>query len=213
MSEQKETTEVTEVTPQVEEKKGKFWSEVLETLKVFCLALVVYHLINAFVLQNNIVSGPSMFPTLHDRDRIVVNRVGRMLGKKPERGDIITIKGKDVTWTDRLVVDGVSIQTDRVLHEDIIKRVVAVPGDRIQFKDGHVYLNGSLLKEPYIDDSVRTLSEDTEEITVPENSYFVLGDNREHSLDSRRIGPIPYNAIMGVVLIRVYPFNAIGTLN
>ena len=104
------------------------------------------------------------------------------------------------------------LQQDDGTNKDLVKRVIGVSGDTIKIKDSKVYVNGKELNEPYIHDEITEGDIDT---VVPENSVFVLGDNREISLDSRyeQVGFINESDILGKVFVRLYPFNKIGLLD
>ena len=95
-----------------------------------------------------------------------------------------------------------------------IKRVIAIPGEHIQIKDGKVYINGEEFKEDYLSEDVITKPEDGQfiDLIVPEGTVFVMGDNRGHSADSRRFGCVPYDKIEGKVVLRFWPLNVFGTI-
>lgn len=196
------------------QKGNRILREIWEAVKVFCLALVIYFLISHFLVQMNIVKGISMFPTLQDRDRIVVSRLVETLRQAPERGDIVTVRGKDIRWKESLQFGDLKMDVDRVMQEDIIKRVIALPGETLRIEDGKVYINGQLFEENYLAPYVETfpLLPEKTEFTLGEDEYFIMGDNRDHSEDSRRFGPVKRDAIMGILLVRVYPFDRISTL-
>lgn len=170
-------------------------------LQVFALAAVflgIYFLIFKFVLSNETVSGPSMQPTFEDGDRIIANRHGTI-----KRGDIVILDAPD---------------NPGVLY---IKRVVGMPGDSVKSENDVTYINNKAYKEPYLDEYKAKLAEGqlyTENFTlkqyfgvdkVPEDSYFVMGDHRDVSKDSRRLGFIKKTAIEGKVVFRYYPFSQI----
>lgn len=177
----------------------RFWLEVWSFVKVFCVVFCLFLLCNYFLVQQNLVEGSSMSPTLSSGDRILVNRLSTWLQQDFARGDIVTIHGSDITQGQ---------------YEDLIKRVVALPGEEVLIDQGQVYINGFKLAEPYLAPDVVTRSlTGISRWQLGPDEYFVMGDNREHSADSRIFGPIHKKAIMGYLLVRVYPFDAIGRVD
>lgn len=181
----------------VEQKEGSGrlpWKSALGWLKNLCLLLVVAYLFSSFVLQRNLVLGDAMAPQLMNKDQIIVRMKPFLLGG-PKRGDIITMKANSLG--------------ERVQAGDLVKRIVAVGGDEVQLKDGAVYVNGQKLEEYYLPEGTRTEAIDLrfERVTLGPNQYYVLGDNREESLDSRFFGPIVDQDIAGIYWFRIYPFS------
>ena len=155
-------------------------------------AVVLALIIRTFVVELYLVDGPSMRPTLQSAERLVVNKFIYRF-REPERGEILVF------------------QYPRDPRRDFIKRVIAVPGDTIEIRDGQVYVNSQLMNEPYILSRTRgdyPLSE------VPKGHIFVMGDNRNNSRDSRfaGIGEQDRENILGRVLFRLFPFNEFGTV-
>ncbi len=173
----------------------KVKKEIFEWVKVFALAIVFAFIITQFI-KPTLVRGDSMYSTLEEGDYLIINRMSYKF-KEPERGDIIVFKS--------------DLQQDDGSSKDLVKRVIGVSGDTVKIENSKVYVNGEELVEPYINDEVTEGDIDT---VVPENSVFVLGDNREISLDSRydSVGFIDDSDILGKVFIRLYPFNKIGLL-
>lgn len=156
-------------------KKG---SDIAFILTIFLLVaiMVVVIFLNTFVFFNVRVSGPSMQPTLYTGNVLVANRYGKI-----ERGAIIIIKGEKPGSDDLL-----------------IKRVIGLPGDTVEFVDGYVKVNGERLEESYLSEQGKTFH-DTPSIVVMENEVFYLGDNRQNSSDSRHYGTCKMEQILGVV--------------
>lgn len=167
----------------------------LDWLRTFLLVTLIGLFVTLFVLQRNTISGPSMEPTLSDNDQIFVEKISKHFNI--DRGDIITIDETNEDLPDNL----------------LIKRVIALPGERFEIKEGIVYINGQALSENYLPvDSLTNADPETEysDIVLAEDEYFVLGDNRSVSKDSRRIGPINKDQIIGKLLFRFYPFDSFG---
>lgn len=173
----------------------KVKKEIFEWVKVFALAIVFAFIITQFI-KPTLVRGDSMYSTLEEGDYLIINRMSYKF-KEPQRGDIIVFKS--------------DLQQEDGSSKDLVKRVIGVSGDTVKIENSKVYVNGEELVEPYINDEVTEGDIDT---VVPENSVFVLGDNREISLDSRydSVGFIDDSDILGKVFIRLYPFNKIGLL-
>ena len=150
---------------------------------VAVLGMATYWFVSHYVLQSVQVVGASMQPTLHDADRYFLNRWAYYL-HSPKHQDIVVLKDP----------------TDGAFA---VKRIIATPGEAIYFKKGQVYVNGAPLKEPYLADGTRTFTYfKTNEalILCGVNQYFVLGDNRGNSFDSRMYGPIPRGNILGAIV-------------
>ena len=150
----------------------------------FLAALAIFLLINIFVGANR-VSGSSMYPTYHDGQFAIMNK---FFYKNPNYGDVI------IFHSDLENPNGILEPTKR-----LIKRIIALPGDTITVSSGSVYVNGEKLDETYLPEGTYTDGEITDYI-VPENSYFVMGDNRGNSTDSRYLGAISKEAIIGKVI-------------
>lgn len=201
----------------------KLFSEILSWAKALIFALVVALIISIFVIQPFTVTGSSMQPTLEGSevsdpektgDRLLVFKTPYLLGSEPDYGDIVIIDSR----VDRLrtIKDAflesplISIFTNKTENDDNnwVKRVIGKPGDQIKMENGILYRNGKALGEEYIKDEMND-TDDFETVTVPDDHVFVLGDNRNHSTDSRVIGPVPTENVVGKVVLRFYPFNRI----
>lgn len=171
-------------------------NSIIEWVKVFGLAIVLAFVITLFI-KPTLVSGDSMLPTLHENDYLIINKIGYKIGE-PKNGDVIVFK------SDLEKNDGTT--------KDLVKRIIGVVGDKVVIKDGKVYLNDKLLDETYLSEGMDTTGD--VDIVVPEGKLFVLGDNREVSLDSRyeQVGLVDVNDVEGKVLVRLYPFNDISLI-
>ncbi|HET9730081.1 MAG TPA: signal peptidase I [Acidimicrobiia bacterium] len=162
-------------------------------------AIIIAILVKAFLFEAFYIPSPSMEPTLQVHDRVLVNKLSYHL-HDVHRGDIVVFKRPPK----------VSPQ-----YKDLVKRVVGLPGDVVSFRQGYVYINGKRLEEKYLPPSVLGHTDANgapPRQTIPANSYFVMGDNREHSEDSRVFGPIPKSSIVGRVFIRIWPLNRLDLL-
>jgi len=167
---------------------GKFILSFLETVVV---ALVISVVLYLFIMTPHEVVGNSMHPTYKNGEMLMANKVLYKF-KEPTRGDVIIFKYSDT--------------------QDFIKRIIGLPGETVMLKDGKLYINGNLLDEStYLSSSIYTNGGDYlkegETITIPEGRYFVCGDNRPHSSDSRMFGPIDSKDIKGKAWIVYFPFN------
>lgn len=173
--------------------------EVLEWVRFTIAVVLVGLLITNFIVQRNTVQGDSMYPNLHDGDELIVEKVSRYFGGI-RRGDIITVDTHGL---------------DKRSPNNVIKRVVGLPGERVEIREGSVYINGEVLDEPYLPEGVVTVSDSRnpqyEKLVLADNEYYCLGDNRPNSKDSRVFGPVPRQNILGHTLVRIYPFDRFGT--
>ena len=167
---------------------GQFLFSFLETVIVALVITVVLYL---FVMTPHEVVGNSMHPTYKNGEYLMANKISYKL-HKPERGDVIIFKYSDT--------------------QDFIKRIIGLPGDTVMLKDGKIYINGVILNESdYLSESIYTNGQDYlkegQSITVPEGEYFVCGDNRNHSSDSRAFGSVKLQNIKGKAWIVYFPFS------
>ena len=177
-----------------------------EAVETVALAVFLVLVLQATV-QNYRVEGPSMDPGLANEDRVLVNkalyteidaaRVARFIpGLEAEEGQTWRPLGKPDYG------DVVVFRWPRDPSQNFVKRIIALPGDRIRVQDGTVFVNGVPLEEPYVE---HPLHETRRETTVPEDSYWVLGDNRAQSDDSRNWGPVPRDHVIGKVWVAYWP--------
>ena len=206
--------------------------EILEWVYCIIIAVVLALLVRYFVGTPPIVKQPSMYPTLKENQRLWLNRWDRTLKKMPQRGDIITfeapsemyltesqIEANDVTakyeYEPKSVVGKFVYYVLEISKTSYIKRVIALPGEHVEIKDGKVYINGEEFKEDYLQPGVVTdLSKgELSDFVVPENCVFAMGDNRSQSTDCRAFGCIPLEKIESKVFIRFWPLNLFGKVN
>jgi signal peptidase I len=174
--------------PGFRQRSLRLLREVLETVLP---AILIALLINVFVGQATRVEGQSMEPNLHTDQRLVVEKVSyRFHG--PQRFDIVVLK--------------LPSQGDELL----IKRVVGLPGETVEMRDGRVYINGEPLDEPFVD--VDTRPGRKGEVAVPPLHIYVLGDNRNHSNDSRSFGPVPIENVVGRAWVSYWPPEEVGVV-
>lgn len=157
---------------------------------VIGVALLAALLIRSYVVQQFQVSGTSMVSTLHNGDRVLVNKLSYRM-HDPRRGDVVVLK----------TIEGAG-------ERDLIKRVIGLPGETIEYRDCQMYINGRLLEEPYLDPLVVTPTRcggPVAPTVVEPNKVFVFGDNRGGSRDSRALGQIKYSDLLGRAFVVIWP--------
>lgn len=210
--------------------------DILEWIYCIIIAIVLALLFRYYIGTPTIVKQVSMYPTLVENQRLWLNRWGRTTHTLPKRGEIITFEApskkqytaKEIdknnpvakyenepkTWFGKFTYNVLEIG-----KESYIKRVIALPGEHVQIKDGEVYINGEKLEEDYLQDGIVTDVYQKEENTgfddfiVPENCVFAMGDNRPHSTDCRSFGCIPLEKIESTVALRIWPLNKWGKVD
>ena len=163
-------------------------SWVFELLAAFAAALFL----RLFVVSLARIKGRSMLPTLHDRDFALVWRLGYLL-RMPRRGDVVICH-----------YPGRKMKRIPFLPQAFVKRVIGLPGDTVEWLEGELLLNGQPLREPYLDPARCRFKRTRPPLTLGPDEYYVLGDNRDSSNDSRSVGPIRRRAIRGRVVCLVY---------
>ena len=167
---------------------------IIKELIPYVVIILVVVLIRTFIATPVIVSGSSMDPTLKNGQVLILNK----LEKKITRDDIVVIDAK---------ING--------KKERIVKRIIGLPGETLEYKDGFLYINGKRTHDDFVDKTRDfTLERVTGKKKIPENYYFVMGDNRRNSLDSRdtRVGLVKKSDIIGKPILRIWPLNKMGTI-
>jgi signal peptidase I len=172
------------------------WRNAIEWIVIIAAALAVALVVKTFLFQAFYIPSESMEPTLKPGDRVLVNKLSYHL-HPIHRGDIVVFKRPPGETSDPAI-------------KDLIKRVIGLPGDTIETVNDQVWINGHPIKEPYLVAGTPTTSLVKHKIAPGE--YFVMGDNRTNSKDSRFIGAIPGSLIVGRAFVRVWPLSALGLL-
>lgn len=188
------------------DKKKKIKGYILEGLLYVALFLVCVFVIPNYVVQRAKVSGPSMMNTLQDEDNVLVSKISYEV-HDPERFDIVVFypyKGREEYKNDK-----------EKQKEHFVKRVIGLPGETIQIIGSDIYINGEKLDEHYGKDPITDGGIANEPITLGEDEYFLMGDNRAVSFDSRyeEIGPIHKDAIDGKAILRIWPLKTFGKID
>lgn len=205
--------------------------EILEWIYCILIALVLAMLFRYFIGTPTIVKQVSMYPTLVQDQRLWLNRWGRTTKTLPERGKIITFEEPDkINYASQ---SEINLENPVAKYEEksgfqwfvnnfleigkrsYIKRVIALPGEHVQIKDGKVYINSEELEETYLQDGIVTdvTGVGFNDFVVPENCVFAMGDNRNHSTDCRAFGCIPLEKIESTVAIRIWPLDRWGKVD
>ncbi len=205
LSEAARPVSVTEA-PEAPEKPSSL-RNTLEWVIIAGGALLVAFVIKTFLLQAFYIPSLSMAPTLKENDRVLVNKLSYDL-HDVNRGDVVVFE---------------SPPNEGSATKDLIKRVIGLPGETVESRDGQVLINGQVLDEPYLERDVQTRGpmcqvetlpgcQGPEKVVVPADAYFVMGDNRANSRDSRFVGAIPDDLIIGRAFVKVWPVTALGLL-
>lgn len=185
--ESKEEEDPQEKSPRSPAKRTVF--AIIDFIKTTIIVVFLALIIRLFVVQPFIVEGQSMLPTFSNNDYLITEKISYSI-RSPERGEIVIFHPPD----------NPSI--------NYIKRLVGLPGDSIEVKDQSVYVNTQKINEPYLTSNEQTnVATKDFTLTLKSGEYFVLGDNRNHSRDSREIGPIPYSSIVSRVWVRLLPVD------
>lgn len=181
-------------------RKVGFVYELLDWVKYLLIGVVLTFLLMTFVLQRNLVQGLSMAPTLLPNEHLWIQKLSRYWGGL-DRGDIVTIRSAD-------------LPNAKKRKDDYVKRIVGLPGELVEIREGRVWINRKPLDESYLPaDVTTTVHGKTTFWRLEQDEYFVLGDNRANSLDSRQFGPVPLKAILGEVWFRMLPLDRFGAVD
>jgi len=181
-------------TPQLappERPQSGLSSWIRDILETVLPAILIVLVVNVFLAQATRVEGQSMEPNLHNNQRLIIEKISYHL-HPPRRGDIVVIRIANRNT------------------DPLIKRVVGLPGETVEIKDGHVYINGQMLTESYLE---QLTYGNTGPHVIDEGYIFVLGDNRGASNDSRSFGEVQISSIVGHAWFRYWPLDQIGFLN
>lgn len=200
--------------------------EIFEWVYCIIIALVLALVFRYFIATPTIVKQRSMYPTLQENQRLILNRLHRITKKTPERGDIITFEAPTKTYSkwEADQTNPVAVYDNEpeglfnkfvyysleITKKSYIKRVIGIAGDHIKIEDNTVYVNGNVLNETYLKSDIVTESDVFYDFIVPEGYFFAMGDNRTKSTDCREIGCIPLEKLEGVVCFRFWPLNVFG---
>lgn len=170
----------------------KIVREVLEWVLLLLLAWIISSLVRVYILDTRLVPTGSMLPTIQLEDRLIVDKLFFKFSPL-KRGDVVVFHAPPA-----------ADETD-----DLVKRIIGLPGETLEVRDGYVWINGQPLNEPYI---LERPNYTYGPVSIPPNSYFVMGDNRNNSKDSHFWGFLPKENITGKVLIRYWPLKTFGAL-
>lgn len=177
---------------------SKLKSNIIELIEFVAIMAAILVVIRFFVAEPHKVSGSSMVPNFHDQDFIITNKLAVKIGDL-KRGEVIILTNP------------------RNKDQVFIKRIIGLPGERLRLLNGVVYINVQPLEEPYLPANLKTPGEsflqEGEEVVIPDGQYFVMGDNRVASSDSREFGPIGRNLIIGQAFLRYWPLNQLGFIS
>lgn len=168
----------------------------IEGIKTVATAAVLAFGIRTFVAEARYIPSSSMEPTLQINDRLIIEKVSYKF-RDPDRGDVV-------------VFSPTAKLREENFKDAFIKRVIGLPGDKVEVSGGTVYINGKALSEDYIAEKPNY---DFGPVTVPENQYLVLGDNRNNSYDSHFWGFVPDDNLIGRAVVRFWPLNRVGTID
>ena len=192
---------------------------LIESIKTIGLSVILAIGIRQFVAEARFIPSGSMLPTLQINDRLIIDKLGYQF-QEPKRGDIVVFNPTNELKTQ--------------YKDAFIKRIVGLPGERVELKDGKVYIDNQIVEETYVAsdsnpaelEARKTNHQQTridvcppdkrflsQPVKVPLNSYLVMGDNRNHSYDGRCWGFVPYENIIGRAIFRFWPFTSLGTID
>ena len=170
---------------------------IFDFLQSIVVVMAIMVMVYLFVMSPQEIKGASMEPSFIDGEYILTNKILYKI-KDPKRGDVVIFKSPgnpDI---------------------DYIKRIIGLPGDTVMLRNDTMYVNGTEVEEPYLSPGITIFGgsylDENQEIVVPEGEYFVMGDNRPHSADSREFGTIPKEDFIGKAILRYWPFSKLGVV-
>ncbi len=170
---------------------------IFDFLQGIVVVLAILVMVYLFIMSPQEISGASMEPNFHNGEYILTNKVLTKF-REPQRGDVVVFK------------------SPKNKEVDYIKRIIGLPGDTVKLEKNAFYVNGQIVEEPYLPSDMIIFGgsylQEGAEIIVPPGEYFVSGDNRPHSSDSREFGPIPMEDFIGTVFFRYWPFSQLGAI-
>ena len=183
------------------------WKQIREWVVVLVSAVLIALTLRTFVVQQFYIAGPSMETTLFGDDRVLVNKLSYRFGT-PSRGDVVVF--------DRITMNG-----DTVQHDDLIKRVIGLPGETVEIRNCVVFIDDVALGEPWLPAALREPASDAdtrcgtptvEPTVVGESEVYLIGDNRPMSFDSRMFGPVSIDLIVGRAVVVIWPPSNMSSL-
>ncbi len=189
-----------EVHKMKDESRRGLWSESVRLLRDVILIITVFVLFGVFVAQPVVVEGTSMLPELHDGERLLVDK-------------LVYYKFKSFSWGHLERGDVIVFWYPKDPEKSYVKRVIGLPGETVEIRAGKVFINGQELNEPYLDTERNQAMPSIPAKTVDEHYYFVMGDNRDNSSDSRYWGLVPEKYIYGKAFFRYWQPSSIGFIH
>lgn len=175
---------------------SKLTSGIIELIEFLAVVLAILLILRFFIAEPHKVSGHSMVPNFQDGDYLITNKLATR--SAPQREEVIILKNPNN------------------LDQVFIKRIIGLPGEQIKIQNGNVYINGRMIAEPYLPSGLKTEGEtyltNGEEITIPGGQFFVMGDNRHNSSDSREWGPVKQELVVGQAWLRYWPPQSFGLI-
>ncbi len=181
-------------------KAGQFFLDIIETIVI---SLSIFLVVYLFFVQPHQVNGQSMVPNFQSGEYVLTDKISYHF-RNPERGEVVVFHAPEAAHCPQ----GTGC--------DFIKRVIALPGETVEVKDGHIYVNSQKLDENYLPADFVTQPGDFtrgRSITIGPDEYFLVGDNRPYSSDGRAWGPVPKSQIVGKAFFRYWPFTTAGVIN
>lgn len=201
--------------------RNSFLKEVFEWGSTILITILVALFITSNIISTTQIKEQSMEPSFKENDKLIIYKLGYNF-KGPDRGDVIILnknpikKGLFINMINegKDIIENIKYRFTGIIEKkNLIKRVVAIPGDKVDIKDGLVYVNGEVESGYQFQGQTYSTSDIVYPIEVANDKVFVLGDNRENSLDSRGLGLIDYSQIKGKALLRFWPINRIGKID